>query len=66
MEFKESRDEEHAMDSFLTICEETETSKFMVAGHILNNAFSLDENNWNHISTFVIDYLHTEKKLISG
>ena len=66
LEFKESRDKEHAMGEFLGICEQTETSKFMVAGHILNNAFSQDENNWNHISSFVIEHLHEEKRLLSG
>ena len=38
----------------------------MVAGHILNYAFSQDENNWNHMSSFVIDYLHREKNLLLG
>ena len=58
LEFKESLDKEHAMEEFLGICDETETSRFMVAGHILNYAFSQDESNWNHLSSFVIQYLH--------
>jgi len=40
MEFKESLDKQHASEEFLIICQETETKEFMVAGHILNNAFS--------------------------
>lgn len=66
LEFKESKDKKHAMEEFLDICDQTETSRFMVAGHILNNALSQDENNWNNISSLVIDYLYTEKKLLKS
>ena len=63
-EFKEYGDKQHALEEFLRICEETETKRFMVAGHILNNAFSQDESNWKQISSLVIDYFYQEKKLL--
>ena len=66
MEFKESLDKQHASEEFLIICQETETKEFMVAGHILNNAFSQDEANWNEISSLVIDHLYLEKGLFEG
>ena len=38
----------------------------MVAGHILNNAFSQDLDNWNEISSLVIDHFYLEKGLFEG
>lgn len=38
----------------------------MVAGHILNNAFSQDESWWNEISSLVIEHFYLEKKLFEG
>ena len=38
----------------------------MVAGHILNNAFSQDKANWNEISSLVIDHFYLEKGLFEG
>lgn len=38
----------------------------MVAGHILNIAFSQDEANWNEISSLVIDHFYLEMNLIEG
>ena len=66
MEFKESQDKQHASEEFLAICQETETKEFMVAGHILNNAFSQDEANWRIISSLVIDHFYSEKGLFAG
>lgn len=41
-EFLELMDIEHTVDSFLEICQETNISKCLCLGYILNYAFSLN------------------------
>lgn len=57
VEFLATRDKEAASEAFVDICQQNDTQSFMVAGYILNNSFSQDKNNWNMLSSLIVDYL---------
>jgi len=44
----------------------TESKTFLVAGYILNNAFSLDQANWSKLCSLILDHLYAEEKRITG
>ena len=53
MEYNESGDSQHASQEFVDICEVCDVKRFIVVGHILNNAFSQDPTGWNEILKLV-------------
>ena len=38
----------------------------MVAGYILNNAFSQTESNWQFVCSFIIDTLYLDEQKITA
>jgi len=63
MEYNESGDVEHCANEFQDICSRTGMQTFVFLGHLINNAFSMDEKGWNKISTLIFDYFYKDRKL---
>ena len=66
MEFIQGADQEHASVEFTEICQQEQIEPFMVAGYILNNGFSHDQNNWNRIVSLVVDTLFQRDRSLTG
>ena len=66
MEFIQGADQEHASVEFTEICQQEQIEPFMVAGYILNNGFSHDQNNWNRIVSLVVDTLFQQERSLTG
>ena len=61
MEYVQGKDKEHASSEFSDVCETNNMKSYMVAGYILNNAFSQTEANWKLVCSLVIDILFIEE-----
>ena len=66
MEYVQGQDKEHASSEFSDICQTNDIKPYMVAGYILNNAFSQTESNWQFVFSFIIDTLYLEERKIDG
>lgn len=66
MEYVQGQDKEHASSEFTDICVTNDIKPYMVAGYILNNAFSQTESNWQFVCSFIIDTLYLAESKING
>jgi len=65
MEYKETKDKAHAMDSFLEMCSIEGVAAFNIIGYILHNSFSFDQAGWAEFLELIFDYLYVQEKLFT-
>jgi len=65
LEYNESKDRNHAKNSFLELCEETQVQRFVFLGFILHYAFSFDQAGWSDFLELIIEHLFLSEKLFS-
>ncbi len=65
MEFRETKDKNHAKESFLEMCSTEGVAAFNIVGYILHNAFSFNHAGWKEFLDLIIDYLFTQEKLFT-
>ena len=63
-EYSQSSDATHATEEFCLIAEKNATPRFILAGHIINIAFSQDPSGWQIVCELVLEIFYKQNKLL--
>ena len=66
IEYQETQDKEHAKNSLLEMCQESDVPRFTFVGYILNNTFSLDQSGWDNFMNLIIDDFYSTEKVLTS
>jgi hypothetical protein len=66
MEYNECGDVEHSVSEFQDIKQRTGLQTFVFLGYLMNNAFAMDPQAWQSISTLVLDFFYKDSQLFES